>query len=125
MESENTDSRPFTLVDIFLEVLEQKYNDESQKSYIRKVKTLMDVPECAEYLSFGLMNAMGNPTPIATSTVDKAVDCLTHFYEDNIKSNQEMTKKQKEVQKGLMKRFMSEYKVAVKNLIASKNLLLE
>jgi predicted adenine nucleotide alpha hydrolase (AANH) superfamily ATPase len=116
---------PLTLADIFLEVLEQKYNDESQKSYIRKVKTLMDVPECAEYLSFGLMNAMGNPTPIATSTVDKAVDCLTHFYEDNIKSNQEMTKKQKEVQKGLMKGFMSEYKVAVKNLIASKNLLLE
>lgn len=124
MESENTDSRPFTLVDIFLEVLEQKYNDESQKSYIRKVKTLMDVPECAEYLSCGLMNAMGNPTPIAASTIDKAVDCITHFYEDNIEENQELTREEKGVQKALMKGFMSEYQKAIKEAITSKNLLL-
>ena len=94
MESDNFDTRPLTLADIFLEVLEQKSNDESQKAYIRKVKTLMDVPECAEYLSFGLMNAMGNPTPIAASTVDKAVDCITHFYEDNIEENQELTREE-------------------------------
>lgn len=123
MESENTDSRPFTLVDIFLEVLEQKYNDESQKSYIRKVKTLMDVPECAEYLSCGLMNAMGHPTRIAASTIDKAVDCLTHFYEDNIEENQEWTNEQKRVQKGLMKGFMNEYCQAIKAFAASRSLL--
>lgn len=116
-------TRPLTLADIFLDVLEQMSNDEKFKAYVRKVKTLMDIPECAEYLSFGLMNAMGHPTPIAVSTVEKAVDCLTHFYEDNIEENQEMTKKQKEVQKGLMKGFMSEYLNAVKNFIASKNLL--
>ena len=123
MESENTDSRPFTLVDIFLEVLEQKYNDESQKSYIRKVKTLMDVPECAEYLSCGLMNAMGHPTPITASTVDKAVDCIIHFYDDNIEENHEWTKEQKKVQKGLMRSFMNEYRNAIKNFISSQNLL--
>lgn len=69
----NDDSRSLTLADIFLEVLEQKSNDEKFKAFVRKVKTLMDIPECAEYLSFGLMNAMGNPTPIAASTVDKTV----------------------------------------------------
>ncbi|MBO7568908.1 MAG: hypothetical protein J6T11_00945 [Bacteroidaceae bacterium] len=55
----------------------------------------MDVPECAEYLSFGLMNAMGIPTPIAASTVDKAIGCITHFYEDSIEENQEWTLQQK------------------------------
>lgn len=116
-------NRPLTMADIFLDVLEQMSNDEKFKAYVRKVKTLMDIPDCAEYLSFGLMNAMGHPTPIAASTVDKAVDCLTHFYEDNIEENQEITKEQKEVQKGLMKGFMSEYLNAVKNFITSKNLL--
>lgn len=123
MESDNSDTRPLTLADIFLDVLEQITNDEKFKTYVRKVKTLMNMPECAEYLSFGLMNAMEYPTPIAASTVEKAVGCLTHFYEDNIEENQEMTKKQKEVQKGLMKGFMSEYLNAVKIFIASKNLL--
>lgn len=120
----NTESEALTLVDIFLEVLEQKSNDESQKAYIRKVKTLMDVPECAEYLSFGLMNAMGNPTPIAASTVDKAVDCLTHFYEDNIEENKELTREEKGVQKGLMKEFTNEYLQAIKIFVASSNLLI-
>ena len=123
METINNDSRPLTLADIFLEVLEQKSNDESQKAYIRKVKTLMDVPECAEYLSFGMMNAMGNPTPIAARAVDKAIDCITHFYEDNIEENQELTREEKGVQKALMKGFMSEYQKAIKAAIASKNLL--
>lgn len=98
-------NRPFNLADIFLEVLEQKSNDENQKSYIRKVKTLMDVPECAEYLSCGLMNALEQPTPIAASTVDKAVDFIIHLYEDNIEENHKSTKEQKNVQKGLMKSF--------------------
>lgn len=119
----HNNNRPLTLADIFLDVLEQMSNDEKFKAYVRKVKTLMVIPECAEYLRFGLMNAMGNPTPIAASTIDKAVDCLTHFYEDNIEENQEITKEQKEVQKGLMKGFLSDYKVAVKNFIASKSLL--
>ena len=124
MESDNFDTRPLTLADIFLEVLEQRSNDESQKAYIRKVKTLMDVPECAEYLSFGLMNALGHPAPIAASTIDKAIDCITHFYEDNIEENQELTREEKGVQKALMKGFMSEYQKAIKAAIALKNLLL-
>lgn len=120
----NNDTRPLTLADIFLEVLEQRSNDESQKAYIRKVNTLMDVPECAEYLSFGLMNALGHPAPIAASTIDKVVDCITHFYEDNIEENQELTREEKGVQKALMKGFMNEYQEAIKEAITSKNLLL-
>lgn len=120
----NNDTRPLTLADIFLEVLEQRSNDESQKAYIRKVKTLMDVPECAEYLSFALMNALGHPAPIAASTIDKAIDCITHFYEDNIEENQELTREEKGVQKALMKGFMNEYQEAIKEAITSKNLLL-
>ena len=83
----------------------------------------MTVPECAEYLGFGLKNAIGIPTPIAASTVDKAIDCITHFYEDNIEENQEWTPQQKKVQKGLMREFMSEYQKAVKQAITSMNLL--
>ena len=116
-------NRPLTLADIFLQALEQKSNDESQKSYIRKVKTLMDVPECVEYLSCGLMNALGQPAPIAASTVDQAVDFIIHLYEDNIEENHKWTKEQKKVRKGLMKSFMNDYRNAVKNFIASKNLL--
>ena len=123
MQESNMNPRPLTLADIFLMVLEQMVQDEEKKTYIRKVRTLMDVPECAEYLSFGLMNAMGIPTPIAASTVDKAIDCITHFYEDNIEENQEWTLQQKKVQRGLMREFMSEYQEAVKQAIASRNLL--
>lgn len=85
----------------------------------------MDVPECSEFLSRCLINAMGYPTPIAASTVDKAVDCLTHFYEDNIEDNQDLTKGQKAIQKGIMHGFMNDYRKAVKFFIASKNLLME
>ena len=92
-------TRPQTLSDIFLIVLEQMSKDERQKAHIRKVRTLMDVPECSEFLSRCLINAMGYPTPIAASTVDQAVDCLTHFYEDNIEDNQDLTKGQTAIQK--------------------------
>lgn len=117
-------NRSLTLADIFLMVLEQMAQDEGKKAYIRKVRTLMNVPECADYLSFCLMNAMGIPTPIAASTVDKAIDCITHFYEDNIEENSGWTQQQKTVQKGLMREFMSEYQKAVKQAIASRNLLI-
>ena len=120
---ENNNNKYFTLADIFLNVLEQMAQDEGKRTYIRKIRTLIDVPECAEYLNFGLMNAMGNPTPIADRTLNKAIDCITHFYEDNIEENQEWTLEQKNNQKGLMREFMSKYRMAIKNFIASKNLL--
>ena len=120
---ENNNNKFFTLADIFLIVLEQMAQDEGKRTYIRKIRTLIDVPECAEYLNFGLMNAMGNPTPIAERTLNKAIDCIIHFYEDNIEENQEWTPHQKKVQKELMREFMSEYRTAIKNFIASKKLL--
>lgn len=123
MSRDNNNNHPLTLADIFLIVLEQMAQDEGKKAYIRKVRTLMDVPECAEYLSFGLMNAMGIPIPIALSTIDKAIVCITHFYEDNIEKNQKWTQQQKIVQKGLMREFMSEYRKAVIQTVASRNLL--
>ena len=119
---DNCSTRPLALGDIFLDVLEQMSNDESQKAYVRKVKILMDVPECAEFLSICLINAMGYPMPIAASTIDKAVDCLSHFYEDNIEGNEEWTKEQKNEQKGLMHGFMKEYRQAVKTFATSRNL---
>lgn len=122
MQGNNNNSQT-TLADIFLEVLEQKANDEKQKAHIRKVKTLMDVPNCSEFLSRCLINAMGYPTPIAANTVDKAIDCLTHFYEEDIEDNQDLTKGQKAIQKGVMHNFMNDYRRAVKTFIASKNLL--
>lgn len=120
---ENNNNKYFTLGDIFLIVLEQMAQDEEKRAYIRKTRTLVDMPECAEYLSFGLMNAMGYPTPIAERTLNKAIDCIIHFYEDNIDENQEWTLEQKNNQKGLMREFMSKYRMAIKNFIASKNLL--
>ena len=51
---QNRDERLRTLADIFLIILEQKYEQEEQKEYVRKVRTLMDVPECAELLSCSL-----------------------------------------------------------------------
>ena len=91
MKSSNSDTRPLTLADIFLMVLEQMAQDEEKKAYIKKVRTLMDVPECAEFLSCCVINAMGIPTQIAASTVNKAIDCLIHFYEDNIEENSQIS----------------------------------
>ena len=122
--TDSNNVRPLTLTDIFLMVLEQMAQDEEKKAYIRKVRTLMDVPECADFLSCCVINAMGIPTPIAASTINKAIDCLIHFYEDNIEENQEWTPQQKTVQNVLMREFMSEYQKAVKSFIASKNLLI-
>lgn len=123
MKSSNPDTNPLTLADIFLIVLEQMAQDEEKKAYIRRVRTLMDVPECAEFLSCCVINVMGIPTPIAASTINKAIDCLIHFYEDNIEESSQISPDQKKNQKVLMREFMSEYRKAVKNFIASRNLL--
>lgn len=123
MKSSNSDTRPLTLADIFLMVLEQMAQDEEKKAYIKKVRTLMDVPECAEFLSCCVINAMGIPTQIAASTVNKAIDCLIHFYEVNIEENSQISPEQKKVQKELMREFMNGYRKAVKNFIASRYLL--
>lgn len=45
-----------TLADIFFMTLEKMSKDDKFKSFVRKVKTLMDVPECAEYLKVGSIN---------------------------------------------------------------------
>ena len=123
MKSSNSDTRPLTLADIFLMVLEQMAQDEEKKAYIKKVRTLMDVPECAEFLSCCVINAMGIPTQIAASTVNKAIDCLIHFYEDNIEENSQKSPEQKKVQKELMREFMNGYRKAVKNFIESRYVL--
>ena len=123
MKSSNSNIRPLTLADIFLMVLEQMAQDEEKKAYVKKVRTLMDVPECAEFLSCCVINAMGIPTQIAASTVNKAIDCLIHFYEDNIEENSQISPEQKKVQKELMREFMNGYRKAVKNFIASRYLL--
>lgn len=123
MKSSNSNIRPLTLADIFLMVLEQMAQDEEKKAYIKKVRTLMDVPECAEFLSCCVINAMGISTQIAASTVNKAIDCLIHFYEDNIEENSQISPEQKKVQKELMREFMNGYRKAVKNFIASRYLL--
>lgn len=47
--TDSNNVRPLTLTDIFLMVLEQMAQDEEKKAYIRKVRTLMDVPECADF----------------------------------------------------------------------------
>ena len=44
---ENINNKYFILADIFLIVLEQMAQDEGKRTYIKKIRTLMDVPECA------------------------------------------------------------------------------
>ena len=122
---QNRNNRSLTLADILLIVLEQKSKNEEQKTYVKKVRTLMDVPEYAELLSCMLTNTMGYPTPIAENTIDKAVDCLIHFHEDNIEKKEELTNTQKAIEKGTMNNFMNECRKALKNFIASKNLLIK
>lgn len=104
-----------TLGDILLEVMENMSRNEVQKSFFRKLRILLGVPEFTEYLNCLLINALGYPTPIAAKTVDKAIDCLISFYEDNVE--------QKTAEKTNMKFFMAEYRLAVKNSLSSRNLL--
>ena len=112
-----------TLADIFFMTLEKMSKDDKFKSFVRKVKTLMDVPECAEYLNCVIINEMGYPTPIAADTVDKAIDCIVHFYEDYIEENRQWTRVQKANQKVYMREFMAKYRDIVMNYIASNKLL--
>lgn len=112
-----------TLADIFFITLEKMSKDDKFKSFVRKVKTLMDVPECAEYLNCVIINEMGYPTPIAADTVDKAIDCIVHFYEDYIEENRQWTRVQKANQKVYMREFMAKYRDIVMNYIASNKLL--
>ncbi len=112
-----------TLGDILLEVMENMSRNEVQKSFFRKLRILLGVPEFTEYLNCLLINALGYPTPIAAKTVDKAIDCLISFYEDNIESTQGVTIEQKTAEKTNMKFFMAEYRLAVKNSLSSRNLL--
>lgn len=116
-------SQSLTLADIFLMVMEQMAKDEKQKSHIRKVRTLMNVPEFAEYLHFLLMDALGHPIQIAVQTVDKAIDCLVHLYENNISENPMWKPKQKVTQKALIKGFMDEFRNRTKVALAGRNLL--
>jgi len=114
---------PLTLADILLIVLEQMEKDEKQKSHIRKVRTLMNVPDFAEYLHFLLMDALGHPIQIAVLTVDKAIDCLVHLYENNISENPMWKPEQKVTQIALMKNYMDEFRNWTKVALAGRNLL--
>lgn len=97
--------------------------NEEQKSFFRKLRILLGVPEFVEYLNCLLINALGYPTPIAARTVDKAIDCLISFYEDHIEATQGVTVEQKTAEKTNMKFFMAEYRMAVKNNLSFRNLL--
>ena len=112
-----------TLGDVLLEVMENMSKNEEQKSFFRKLRILLGVPEFVEYLNCLLINALGYPTPIAARTVDKAIDCLISFYEDNIEATQGVTVEQKTAEKTNMKFFMAEYRMAVKNNLSFRNLL--
>lgn len=111
-----------TLGDILLEVIENISQNEEQKSFVRKLRILLGVPEFSEYLNCLLVNALGYPTPIAAGTVDKAIDCLICFYEDNIEATQGVTVEQKTSEKRNMRFFMEEYRHAVKNSLSIRNL---
>lgn len=115
--------QPRTLGDIFLKILEQMSQDEEKKNFIKKVSTLMDVPEYAEYFNCCVSNALGHPTSIEASTVDSAIDCLIQSYELDIDNNQEWGQEQKMMQTTLMHKFMDEYRNLAKCFIASHNLL--
>lgn len=118
-----TESRPLTLADIFLIVMEQMSKNERQKAHIRKVRTLMDVPEFAEYFHFLLMDTLGHPIPITYKTLDGAFECLSHLYEDNIDNNPNWNSEQKATQKTLMKDFMEKFQSQTKRSLAERNLL--
>ena len=120
----DNNNHPLTLADIFLTVMEQTAKDENQKEYIRRVRIMMGIPEYSEFLNCLVVNAMGNPTPIAATTVDKAVDCIIHFNEDNIENISDATKDQKDVEKVRMRSFMENYRISVKEYIAANNLLI-
>lgn len=112
-----------TLADIFLMLLKQNAKDENFKAYVSKVKTLMKVPECAEYLSICLMNELGCPSPITASTIDKAFDYMAHLYEDSIEENKELTREQKSREKATMLNFMNQCKIVVMKFVANMGLL--
>ena len=115
--------QPRTLGDIFLKILEQMSQDEEKEKFIKNVSALIEVPECAEYINCCVSNALGHSTHIATSTVDRAIDCLIQSYELDIDNNQEWEQEQKMMQTTLMHKFMDEYRNLAKCFIASHNLL--
>ena len=113
-----------TLFDIFVAVLERNGNDET-RIFVSKTRTLMNVPECAEYLNCILINALGVPCCISENVVDKAVDCIIHLHEDDIECFYNATQQQKEAEKNTMRVFMEQYRNSVKEFLKSQRLLLK
>jgi uncharacterized protein YnzC (UPF0291/DUF896 family) len=118
------DRRPLTFADIFLNVLEKMNQNEEKKVYIRKIRILMNVPEFTKFMNCCLINAIGIKTPITESTVDKAIECLRHYYEDDVERNTHLSSEQKENQKDLNRNYMKFCLTTIKNFLESENLLI-
>lgn len=112
-----------TLFDIFVAVLERNGNDET-RIFVSKTRTLMNVPECAEYLNCILINALGVPYCISENVVDKAIDYIIHLHENDIECFYSATQQQKEAEKTAMRAFMEQYRNSVKEFLMSQKLLL-
>ena len=114
--------RNTTLFDIFLYVLEQQAN-EAIKERIRKLRILMEMPECLEFLNICLINTLGYSSPIKESHVDKGIDCLILLYENDIEGWQNAAPVRKKEEIFKMKIFMEQYRTAVKEELAKRGLL--
>ena len=116
-------NRSLTLFDIFLQMLERNGSERLQY-IVRKLKTLMDLPECLEYLNFCLISDLGYIQRIREDVVDKAIDCLISMYETEIEESFQASQPAKENEKLAMKMYMESYRSAVKNELNRRGLLL-
>ena len=116
-------SKPLTLFDIFLQMLER--NGSERLRYIaRKIKTLMYLPECSEYLNFCLISDFGYRISIRENVVDKAIDFLASMYESDIEDSAQASHQVKENEKIAMRMYMEKYRSAVKIELNRRGLLL-
>lgn len=121
--TESNNVRALTLADIFLMVLEQIAQDEEKKVYIRQGTDFDGRTRMRRIFELLCDKCNGDSDSNCSKYRYKAIDRLIHFYEDSIEENPQISPEQKKTQKVLMRESMSEYRMTVKNFIASRNLL--
>lgn len=116
-------NKPLTLFDIFLQMLERN-GSERLRHIARKIKILMCLPECSEYLNFCLISDLGYRISIREDVVDKAIDFLVSMYESDIEDSVQESQAVKESEKIAMRMYMEKYRSAVIIELNRRGLLL-
>lgn len=87
------------LADYLVDIMEQTVTPELRFLF-QKIRTLMNMPDCAEMYRVAIIDIVGGRIPIKEETIHKGVSFLIKYGETEI-DNSVLTNEEKELQKSL------------------------